>query len=63
LAFVTGLGDIHVLRVTYPTIPASTFRRWAHEGRITARGKQGRRKLYDLAEVDAVVSDCRLAVG
>lgn len=56
------LFDIPMLRVTFPEIPAATFRRWAAKGWITRQGTDDKgRALYDMAEVESVVQARRSA--
>lgn len=54
------LVDIPAARTWHPHVPASTIRRWAHEGRLPQRGtdRKGRR-LYDLDDLDRLVATHR----
>ncbi len=52
-----ALVDIPALRTMWPTLAASTIRRWAHEGKLPRHGRDRRgRTLYRVSDVDDLMA-------
>lgn len=52
----TQAAAVYVEKATGQPCSPVTIRGWAHEGRITRRGRKFRRTLYALEDIDAVLA-------